>query len=142
MKDADARLIAYGPSDDPVKTAAYRQFMSAIRFAYSAWSYAAVAGSAACMGAYACYSLRNLDEAAATLGCTEYAAVDKMQRVSDWLASRGAYGICAPVRTEDGHICVMNRSARQLVDAMKAYRDSYFTLLREQRRCEESSKTR
>lgn len=142
MSDVDIRLLTDGPSPDAVKSAAYRQFTSAIRFAYSAWESVATGGTAAKMGAYASYALRNVGEAAALLKCPEYSAVEKLQRVSDWLESKGASGICAPVRTEEGHICVTKRTASQLMDDMRTYLDSYFTLQRERQKCEEAAKPR
>jgi hypothetical protein len=140
MTNEELQLMVHGPSADETKRAAFRQMTSAFRFAYTAWEYAAIRGSATATGAYATYALRNVDEACRLLNCARHALAEKLQAVSDWLEGKGLFGICAPVRTEDGHVCVMKKTAAQLVEQMGMYCDAYIALLKAQKAAKEAER--
>lgn len=124
MDEDQIKLMAYGPSGDETKRLAFKQMISAFHFAYTAWEFVALGRQLQAIGSLANSALTNIDEACRLLNCNEFVLTDKMQDLSDWLEERGIPGIRSPVRTEDGHIMVVPKTAGQLVDQMKQYRDA------------------
>lgn len=124
MDEDQIKLMAYGPSGDETKRLEFKQMISAFHFAYTAWEFVALGRQLQAIGALANSALTNIDEACRLLNCNEFVLTDKMQDLSDWLEERGIPGIRSLVRTEGGHIMVVPKTAGQLVDQMKQYRDA------------------
>ena len=124
MTQEQIELMANGPEGDETKKAAFKQMTSAFRFAYAAWEFAALGRPLTAVGGLAASALVNVDEACRILNCNEFVMTDKMQDVSDWLEARGIPGIRSLVKTEDGHVDVVVKTAGRLVGDMKAYRDA------------------
>ena len=123
------RLMVDGPGSDPRKKAAFKQVMSAFKFAYTAWEFAALKKSLIATGSLAWYCLRNVDEAARMCNCNKFVMTDKMQTISDWLYSKGMRGICGLVRNQDDTIVVEPKTAGQMMDQMGEYREAAIRMI-------------
>lgn len=128
MDEDQVKLMAHGPKGDETKRLAFKQMTSAFHFAYTAWEFVALGRQLQAIGALANNALANIAEACRLLNCNEFVLTDKMQDLSGWLEERGIPGIRSLVRTEDGHILVVKKTAGELVDQMKQYRDAAMEL--------------
>lgn len=142
MDQDQIKLMAYGPEGDETKRLAFLQMTSAFHFAYTAWEFVALGRQLQAIGALANNALVNIDEACKLLNCNEFVLTDKMQNLSDWLEEKGIPGIRSLVRTEDGHIMVVPKTAGQLVDQMKQYRDAVRELAQTISNAEQLANTR
>lgn len=124
MDEEQVKLMAHGPKGDETKRLAFKQMISAIHFAYIAWEFVALGRQLLAIGSLANCALTNIAEACRIINCNEFMLTDKMQDLSDWLEERGVPGIRSLVRTEDGHMLIVKKTAEQLVDQMKQYRDA------------------